>query len=225
MIRSGMAIADLLLASCLGIWALPFWQSKQSNKQKCSLSPSKMLSFPSFTYWVADSLLLCPRHPQTKIGICSQKVPFPYICIWNAKNKKTLHIPNFHFKNKGICEFWDFQILGLQSGIWSKKKGNFKFPLLLCVCLYVDVSLCVSVSIWMSLSLCVRLSSTKSAARSVSMSGAQSRKNFLANYFLKSKKFQPHTTICSCCSTSCSSSSSRSKWRKRRCYNKQTTNT
>lgn len=142
------------------------------------------------------------------------------------KTKKTLHNPNFHFKNKGICEFWDFQMLGLQKwDLKQKKKGNFKFPLLLCVCLYVDVSLSVSVSIWMSLSVCVRLSSTKSAARSVSMSGAQSRKNFLANYFLKSKKFQPHTTICSCCSTSCSSSSSRSKWRKRRCYNKQTTNT
>jgi hypothetical protein len=46
----------------------------------------------------------------------------------------------------------------------------------------------------------------------------------LANNFLKSKKFQPHTTICSCC-CSISCSSSRSKWRKRRCYNKQTTNT
>ncbi len=123
MIRSGMAIADLLLASCLGIWALPFWQSKQSNKQKCSLSPSKMLSFPSFTYWVAGSLLLCPRHPQKKIGICSQKVPFPNICIWNAKNKKKHFITLiFTPKTKEFVNFGISKFLDCKSGIWSKKR-------------------------------------------------------------------------------------------------------
>ncbi len=137
-----------------------------------SFSHSKMLSFPSFTYWVAGSLLLCPRHPQKKIGICSQKVPFPNICIQNAPPKKKHFITLiFTPKTKEFVIFGISKFLDCKSGIWSKKREFQICSFIMCVCLslclYVDVSLSVSVSIWMSLSLCLSLCGCLSLSVSV----------------------------------------------------------
>jgi hypothetical protein len=66
------------------------------------------------------------------------------------KKKHTLYNPNFHCKNKGICDFWDFQILGLQKWDLKQKKGISNL-------LFYDVCVSLCVSMWMSLSVCLSL--------------------------------------------------------------------
>ncbi len=113
--------------------------------------------FPFFHLLGGWLFTIMSKTPPKKDWHLQPKSPISkYLHLKCQKQKKTLHNPNFHSKNKGICEFWDFQILGLQK--WDLKQKKVISNLLFYY---------VCVSMWMSLSLCLSLYGCLSLSASV----------------------------------------------------------
>jgi hypothetical protein len=74
--------------------------------------------FPFFHLLGGWLFIIMPKTPAKKGWHLQPKSPISkYLDLKCQRKKKTLHNPNFHSKYKGICDFWDFQILGLQKWV------------------------------------------------------------------------------------------------------------